>query len=215
MAIISAMSIIRSLSIFHLTAAYFLLTAPATIADQNLVFILGAAMDLVSSSPSSFPPPLPFSPFRGLPNLTNPYLKPSPISAFTAPSPATALLGAVLALSAIADLTAAGSLPRESSSLYWSSQAPVRLLFFFAVTFYAYAFKPGELAVQGTALGTKAAGLGLGTAKGRPGWDELKNSLVFSWGFLEMMVWFWVSPAVSGRNVTSNILRFCFPLDGI
>lgn len=39
----------------------------------------------------------------------------------------------------------------------------------------------------GTEFGTKRAG------GGRPGWDDLKNSLVFSWGFLEMMVWFWVS----------------------
>ena len=55
MAIVSAATIIRSLSIFHLTAAYFLLTSPETIADQNLVFMLGAAMDLVKH---------PISPYR-------------------------------------------------------------------------------------------------------------------------------------------------------
>lgn len=63
----------------------------------------------------------------------------------------------------------------------------MRLLFFFAVTFYAYAFKPGGVVVLGTEFGTKRA------EGGRPGWDDLKNSLVFSWGFLEMMAWFWVS----------------------
>ena len=47
MALISATTIIRSLAIFHLTIAYFLLTSPSTIVDQNLVYILGAAMDLV------------------------------------------------------------------------------------------------------------------------------------------------------------------------
>lgn len=36
-------------------------------------------------------------------------------------------------------------------------------------------------------------GQGSGISRGRPGWDDLKNSLVFSWGFFEMMVWFWVS----------------------
>lgn len=82
MAIISATSIIRSLSIFHLTAAYFLLTSPATIADQNLVFILGAAMDLVRflllNPPSFF-----------LTNQTSPARPPSrsppPPSLFSAP----------------------------------------------------------------------------------------------------------------------------------
>lgn len=47
MAILSAASIIRSLSLLHLTLAYYFLTSPATIGDQNLVFILGAAMGLV------------------------------------------------------------------------------------------------------------------------------------------------------------------------
>lgn len=47
MAIVSSSTIIRSLSVSQLVIAYFLLTSPSTISDQNLVFILGAAMDLV------------------------------------------------------------------------------------------------------------------------------------------------------------------------
>ncbi len=27
----------------------------------------------------------------------------------------------------------------------------------------------------------------------RRGWDVLNNSVVFTWGFVEMLVWFWVS----------------------
>ena len=49
MAILSAATIIRTLSLLHLTLAYFLLTSPRTISNQNLVFILGAAMGLVRS----------------------------------------------------------------------------------------------------------------------------------------------------------------------
>lgn len=62
----------------------------------------------------------------------------------------------------------------------------MRLLFFFAVTFYAYAFKPGGVVLMGREFGA-------GAAAGRAGWDDLKNSLVFSWGFVEMVIWFWVS----------------------
>ncbi|POS84811.1 hypothetical protein EPUL_001730, partial [Erysiphe pulchra] len=47
MALISAATIITSLSLFHITLAFFFLTSPITIADQTLVFIIGEAMKLV------------------------------------------------------------------------------------------------------------------------------------------------------------------------
>jgi Increased loss of mitochondrial DNA protein 1 len=50
MALISAMTIITSLSLFHITLAYFFLTNPNQIADQTLVFILGEAMGMVNNS---------------------------------------------------------------------------------------------------------------------------------------------------------------------
>ncbi|TQS36685.1 hypothetical protein Golomagni_02857 [Golovinomyces magnicellulatus] len=46
MALISAVTIITSISLFHMTLAFFFLTSPATIADQTLVFIIGEAMKL-------------------------------------------------------------------------------------------------------------------------------------------------------------------------
>jgi hypothetical protein len=49
MAIFSAYTIIRGLSLFHITLAVLFLKNPKLIADQNLVFILGEAMKLVSS----------------------------------------------------------------------------------------------------------------------------------------------------------------------
>ncbi|KAI9704281.1 MAG: hypothetical protein M1836_007142 [Candelina mexicana] len=52
MALLSGFTLIRSLSLFHLTLAFFLLKAPHKIADQNLVFILGEAMRL--PHPQSF-----------------------------------------------------------------------------------------------------------------------------------------------------------------
>jgi hypothetical protein len=55
MAVFSAFTIIRSISLFHLTLAYFFLVSPKTIADQNVVFLFGESMRLVC-----FPFPLPF-----------------------------------------------------------------------------------------------------------------------------------------------------------
>lgn len=46
MPIISGFTLIRTLSILHLTLAFYFLASPRTLSDQNLVFILGEAMGL-------------------------------------------------------------------------------------------------------------------------------------------------------------------------
>lgn len=47
MALISVYTVIRAISLFHLTAAYLFLTAPKMITDQNVVFVLGESLRLV------------------------------------------------------------------------------------------------------------------------------------------------------------------------
>jgi hypothetical protein len=47
MAIVSAYTIIRSLALFHITLGVLFLKNPKLVADQNIVFILGEAMQLV------------------------------------------------------------------------------------------------------------------------------------------------------------------------
>jgi hypothetical protein len=54
MALLSPYTLIRAISLLHLTAAYLFLTAPRTLADQNVVFILGESMRIVSVTT---PPP--------------------------------------------------------------------------------------------------------------------------------------------------------------
>lgn len=92
MAILSAASIIRSLSLLHLTLAYYFLTSPGTIGDQNLVFILGAAMGLVR--PPTEPkhsilnptPRITSSLTRTLPSPTHPLSPPPPPQQPSSPS---------------------------------------------------------------------------------------------------------------------------------
>ncbi len=86
----------------------------------------------------------------------------------------------MLALLGISDLTAV-SLPDEIALPFWGSQTPVRLVFLFAVTGYTYLFK------QGGVLAAKGAAYQITVG------DGLKNSLVFSWGFFELAMWYWVS----------------------
>ena len=71
-------------------------------------------------------------------------------------------------------------MPEEYAEIYWGTQIPVRLLFLFIITGYTYMFKEGGiLAATG------------GNYKLTAG-DNLKNSVVFTWGFLELSAWFWV-----------------------
>ncbi len=91
----------------------------------------------------------------------------------------------MLALYGIADLAAA-SLPAEVFSLYWGSQTPVRLLFFFVLTAWSYSYRPGGWSA-GRDKSAALAALEEGEAKG------LGSGLVFAWAFLGMISWFWVS----------------------
>jgi hypothetical protein len=52
MAVLSALVLIRALSVFHISLAFYFLTAPHLIADQNIVFILGESMHLVLPTPN-------------------------------------------------------------------------------------------------------------------------------------------------------------------
>lgn len=47
MALISAFNIIKASVVFHLTLAYFFLTAPQKIVGQNAVLVLGDSMQMV------------------------------------------------------------------------------------------------------------------------------------------------------------------------
>ncbi|KAF2809896.1 uncharacterized protein BDZ99DRAFT_386586 [Mytilinidion resinicola] len=147
MALFSAFTLIRCIALFHITLAYFFLVSPKTLADQNVVFLLGESMRL------DIPP------------------------GFAVPTAATAFLAIILALFGISDL-AAVSLPDEYARIYWGTQVPVRLLFLFGITGYTYMFKEGGV------LAPKNYRGGVG--------DHLKNAMVFTWGFVELSVWFWV-----------------------
>jgi hypothetical protein len=74
----------------------------------------------------------------------------------------------------------------EVALAYWSSQTPVRLFFLFAVTGYTYLSK--------RAATVFTAGPG----------DTLKNSLVFTWGFMEVAMWFWVCLMILQNEVDAG-----------
>ncbi|KUJ22388.1 uncharacterized protein LY89DRAFT_704132 [Mollisia scopiformis] len=149
MALISAATIITSLSLFHITLAYFFLVSPGAIADQTLVFIIGEAMGL-------------------------PYTR-----SFDNQSPPLAFLSAVLAVIGFSDLVSV-SLPEEISQYHWGSQAPVRFLLFLCLAVYSYVFSDTSPLYSSKSYSPSSWGEGL------------KNRVLFTWAFVEMITWFWI-----------------------
>lgn len=169
MGVVSPYTLIRAISLFHITAAWFFLAAPRTIVDQNVVFMLGESMRLVRKSP------LTKSPNHNERASTLTISVQPQITTMDKPSEASAFIAILLAFFGLSDLTAA-SLDALPALEYWLANVPVRLSVLFAVTAYSYLFKDDGM---------------LGPAGG-PG-RYLCNALVFTWGFMELMVWFWVS----------------------
>ncbi|TGO54503.1 hypothetical protein BCON_0106g00200 [Botryotinia convoluta] len=150
MGIISGATIITSLSLLHITLAFFFITNPVTIAEQSLVFILGESMGL-------------------------PYER-----SFDRQSAPISFLGIVFLFLGITDLVAI-SMPEEVSQYHWGTQAPIRFSFSAALALYSWLFSSASPIF--TSRNSYHAG----------GWGEgLKNRIVFTWGFIEMMAWFWV-----------------------
>jgi hypothetical protein len=172
MAIISANTIIRSLSLFHLTLAALLLKNPKLVANQSVILVLGGSMQLVRPL-HNLHPPTPTN--KNTANTSQPMPRD-----FSTPSAALAFVALLFAFLGISDLTAA-SLDDDIFDAYWGAQTPVRLVFLFLLTGYTVLFKKGGLL---SPKGANAFATGPG--------DYLKNSFVFAWGFIEISAWFWI-----------------------
>lgn len=106
-------------------------------------------------------------------------------------SEASAFIAVILTFFGLSDLTAA-SLDALPALEYWLNNVPVRLTVLFGVTAYSYLFK--EDGYLGPTLGV-----------GR----HLCNSWVFTFAFMELMVWYWVSgPKSVKHSSTSTLTRW-------
>lgn len=79
----------------------------------------------------------------------------------------------------------------------WTLLSLTRFCLFFAVSFFIYQSKPDA----GKAAADRAV---RGSASGEPsGLDQLKNRVVFTYGFMEMMFWFWVCLSFDSSTFTT------------
>ncbi|KAJ4370592.1 hypothetical protein N0V83_005113 [Neocucurbitaria cava] len=98
---------------------------------------------------------------------------------FNKPTAATAFIAVLFALLGLTDLTAL-SLSDDVFVEFWGTQTPVRCAFLFALTGYTYMFKEGGMYAPRSYDYRMSAGA------------SLNNSIIFTWGFLELAAWFWV-----------------------
>lgn len=78
---------------------------------------------------------------------------------------------------------------------YWSSQTPIRLVLFFAITGYGYLFKADGLLAPASSSSSYIANSfgGAGKVGGPSGISGLLiNDFVFAAGFVEVCAWFYV-----------------------
>ncbi|KAH8900931.1 hypothetical protein GQ53DRAFT_133158 [Thozetella sp. PMI_491] len=166
MALISAKTILTSLSLFHITLGFFFLTSPATIADQTLVYVIGEAMGM-------------------------PYAR-----SFDARSPALGFLGVVLAILGLSDLVTLSLPEEISLVHYWGMQAPLRSTIAFCLVFYTYLFSASSPFYADTSRGrfSRPSAHAQNPGYSPSGWggDALKNRVFFTFAFVEMISWFWV-----------------------
>ncbi|KAF8539659.1 increased loss of mitochondrial DNA protein 1 [Trichophaea hybrida] len=141
---IGAYNLIRIVAAVHVFLGYILIMAPQKLANDSSVMIVGEALGLQQPKSSFHENPL-----------------------------ACALAGLVFMLSGISDFVAV-SMSEEVARDYWGAQAPMRALFFTAISMYTYLLKPGRGNVSPTSN------------------HPLVNSVIFSWAFMEFIWWFWV-----------------------
>ncbi|KAK0648926.1 increased loss of mitochondrial DNA protein 1 [Cercophora newfieldiana] len=166
MALISAKTIITSISLFHITLGFFFLTNPGTIADQAVVYLLGEAMGL-------------------------PYAR-----SFETQSPALAFLAVVLGIVGISDLVTfslPNEMPEHHWGLQAPLRLFFSFLLTLYTFFFGPSSPIYDSSSRGRLNHPSAhAHPPPGYVASSWGGDALKNRVFFTFMFVETMSWFWI-----------------------
>ncbi|KAL3472803.1 increased loss of mitochondrial DNA protein 1 [Aspergillus californicus] len=191
MGLFSSKSLIKAHALFLFTLAVYLTKSPEVITESDVVFMLGEFLQLDGHTPFSRPQ----SPFAmcGIILVADALID---LILVTKIPHMNEILAMVQAARSQAPTSVTGSTHMRSNlfvarlaSLYseiWTLLSATRFCLFFAVSFFIYQSKPAAWGVVGS------AGVSPGSDRGLSGLDHLKNRVVFTYGFTEMMFWFWI-----------------------
>ncbi|KAL4961435.1 uncharacterized protein BDV14DRAFT_124407 [Aspergillus stella-maris] len=193
MGFLSSKTLIKGHALFLFTLAVYLTKSPEVITESDVVFVFGEFLQLDSSAASSFSRPQ--SPFAmcGILLIADalidlilvtkiPHINEILAMAEAARSEAP---GAVNGLSRMRTNPFIARLATLYSEI-WTLLSISRFCLFFAVSFFIYQSKPDAWGGKGTSFG------GADADGAVSGLEHLKNRVVFTYGFMEMMFWFWV-----------------------
>ncbi|KAL4914032.1 increased loss of mitochondrial DNA protein 1 [Aspergillus aurantiobrunneus] len=195
MGFISSKTLIKTHALFLFTLAVYLTKSPEVITESDVVFVLGEFLQVDSSTSPTFSRPQ--SPFAmcGILLIADalidlilvtkiPHINEILAMAQAARSEAP---GAVSGLARMRTNPFIARLATLYSEI-WTLLSASRFCLFFAVSFFIYQSKPDAWGVE-----VNRTARGLHASAGElSGLDHLKNRVVFTYGFMEMMFWFWI-----------------------
>ncbi|KAL2864589.1 uncharacterized protein BJX67DRAFT_206401 [Aspergillus lucknowensis] len=198
MGFLSAKTLIKAHALFLFTLAVYLTKSPEVITESDVVFMLGEFLQL-DSTPTFSRPQSPFA-ICGILLVADalvdlilvtkiPHINEILAMAEAARSQAPSSINGPARIRSNPFIARLASLYSE----IWTLLSASRFCLFFAVSFFIYQSKPDAWGVVGgTGAGSAVAGSGVGSKGELSGLDQLKNRVVFTYGFMEMMFWFWI-----------------------
>ncbi|RDW57437.1 uncharacterized protein DSM5745_11521 [Aspergillus mulundensis] len=191
MGFLSSKTLIKAHAVFLLILAVYLITKSEVVTESDVVFMLGEFLQLDSrASPNFSRPQSPFA-MCGILLVADALIdlilviKIPHINEILAMAEA-ARSEAPSAVSGLARMRTNPFIARLATlySEIWTLLSLSRFCLFFAVSFFIYQSKPDVWGVArsgGPAAPGELSGL-----------EYLKNRVVFTYGFMEMMFWFWI-----------------------
>ncbi|KAL4930621.1 uncharacterized protein BDV17DRAFT_34689 [Aspergillus undulatus] len=193
MGFLSSKTLIKGHALFLFTLAVYLTKSPEIITESDIVFVFGEFLRVDSTAAHSFSRPQ--SPFAmcGILLVADALIDLILVTKIPHINEILAMAEAARseAPSAVNGLARMRTNPfiARLATLYseiWTLLSVARFCLFFAVSFFIYQSKPD-------AWGERGVGDGSFAEDGEvSGLEHLKNRVVFTYGFMEMMFWFWI-----------------------
>lgn len=184
MALLSSKRLIQAHALFLFILAVYLTKSPEVITDSDVVFMLGEATK-IDVSPAFSRPQSPFA-LCGILLVADALVDLIVVTRVPQLNEILAAADAARSRSRSSSPVRLSPLVARMATLYseiWTLLAGSRFCLFFAVSFFIYQSKPAAWGVDGYGTAAEQVTSGL---------DHLKNRVVFTYGFLEAMFWFWI-----------------------
>ncbi|KAL4896436.1 increased loss of mitochondrial DNA protein 1 [Aspergillus ambiguus] len=190
MRLLSSKTLIQAHALFLFILAIYLTKSPEVITESDVVFMLGETLR-IDTAPGLSRPQSPFA-LCGILLVGDALVDLILVTKVPQLNEVIAMAEAARSASPIPISGAIRTNPflARLASLYseiWTLLSALRFCLFFAVSFFIYQSKP---AAWGVDTGVRG---GYGAAnEATAGLDQLKNRVVFTYGFMEMMFWLWI-----------------------